>query len=95
MRIIWRESASLDLVEIADQIYQDDPAAARRVVRAIRQTAAKLARNSRIGRPGRVDGTRELVTSRYPSYIIAYKIDPDAVRILAIVHTSRRWPAEF
>lgn len=95
MRIIWRESAKLDLLEIADHIGRDSPRAAQSVVRALRQSAAKLAPHPRIGRPGRVEGTRELVNSRFPSYITVYQIDPDAVRILAVVNTARLWPLEF
>ena len=94
MRIIWLESASLDLLEIAEYIASDNPHAARSVARVIRERTAKLARNPRIGRPGRVEGARELVIARYPC-IVAYQVDLDAVRILAVVHTARRWPESF
>ena len=43
------------------------------------------------GRPGRVEGTRELVVARAP-YIVAYRIVEDDLEIAAIIHAARRWP---
>jgi addiction module RelE/StbE family toxin len=43
------------------------------------------------GRPGRVDGTRELVIDRTP-YIVAYRILGDTVRVLRVLHGSQQWP---
>jgi plasmid stabilization system protein ParE len=43
------------------------------------------------GRKGRIAGTREMVVPRTP-FIIAYKIESSEVHVLAILHTSRRWP---
>jgi len=50
-----------------------------------------LATQHNIGRIGRLPGTRELVVSPYP-YIVAYREHGNEVHILAVVHTSRRWP---
>jgi len=44
-----------------------------------------------LGRPGRVEGTRELVVPRTP-YIVAYTVIDDQVMILSVIHSSRRWP---
>ena len=41
------------------------------------------------GRPGRIDGTRELV--RAP-YIIVYRVRSEAVEILRIYHSAQNWP---
>ncbi|HWK14538.1 MAG TPA: type II toxin-antitoxin system RelE/ParE family toxin [Rhizobiaceae bacterium] len=43
-----------------------------------------------MGRPGAVLGTREAIP--HPSYRLVYQLGEEAVFILAIVHTSRRWP---
>jgi plasmid stabilization system protein ParE len=48
----------------------------------------------RSGRSGRIAGTRELVISRTP-YIAAYRIAGDTVRILRVLHGSRRWPDDM
>lgn len=94
MKVRWRESAGYDLREIRTYIAQDNPAAARKVIKAIRLQVAVLGRNPLIGRAGQVAGTRELVISRYP-YIAAYQVKRRAVEILAVVHTSRLWPDIF
>jgi len=46
------------------------------------------------GRPGHVEGTRELVIHRTP-YIAAYRIAGDTVRILRVLHGARRWPEDM
>ncbi|HET7560985.1 MAG TPA: type II toxin-antitoxin system RelE/ParE family toxin [Rhodanobacteraceae bacterium] len=43
------------------------------------------------GRPGRVEGTRELVIERTP-YIAAYRIQSDTVRVLRVLHGALQWP---
>jgi plasmid stabilization system protein ParE len=47
-----------------------------------------------IGRPGRIEGTRELVIQRTP-YIAAYRIDGETVRILRVLHGAQEWPDEW
>jgi plasmid stabilization system protein ParE len=47
-----------------------------------------------LGRPGRVEGTRELVVPRTP-YIIPYTVIGDRVMILSIIHSARQWPDRF
>lgn len=93
-RIAWLQAALEDLRGIHDYIARDNPAAARRVVGTIRDDVKILRDHPAIGRPGRIDGTRELVVVRYP-YIVAYRESLAAVEILAVVHSSRRWPEQL
>jgi toxin ParE1/3/4 len=72
-------------------IAKDDPRAARRIARKIRIAVEELATLSRIGRPGRVEGTRELVIAGTP-YIVPYRLQADEVQILRVYHAARRWP---
>lgn len=51
-------------------------------------------RQPSIGRPGRVDGTRELVIHRYP-YILVYRVTSDTVDVLSVYHDARAWPESF
>jgi toxin ParE1/3/4 len=44
-----------------------------------------------IGRPGRVAGTRELVTAGTP-YIVPYRVAGDAVQIITVLHGAQNWP---
>ena len=94
MRIIWQDEAARDLDRIAEYIMEDDPAAALRVVSTIRESVRVLTEHPNIGRAGRVEGTRELVIAGLP-YILPYQIAGQEIRILAVMHTSRKWPDTF
>lgn len=87
----WNADALSDLGEIHAYIAQDSPAAARRVVAEIRRQIQVLHDHPLMGRTGLIEGTRELVISRLP-YIVAYRIQGSYADILAVVHTSRKWP---
>jgi toxin ParE1/3/4 len=43
------------------------------------------------GRPGRFEGTRELVMTNAP-YILPYRILDDRLCILRVLHSARLWP---
>lgn len=43
------------------------------------------------GRPGRIAGTRERVIPGFP-FIVAYRVTPTTIDILAILHAAQRWP---
>jgi toxin ParE1/3/4 len=43
------------------------------------------------GREGRVQGTRELVLSKYPLTVV-YVARPDVVEVLDVVHQRQKWP---
>ncbi|MCH8932692.1 MAG: type II toxin-antitoxin system RelE/ParE family toxin [Nitrospinae bacterium] len=94
MHVVWLEDAVNDLKMIGDYIAEDDPEAAYRVLTQIQAAADSLSRHPEMGRPGRVEKTRELVISGLP-YILPYYIKKNEVRILAVLHTSRKWPGNF
>lgn len=93
-RITWLQAALEDLRSIHDYIARDNPVAARRVVGCIRDNVKLLRDHPAIGRSGRIAGTRELVVVRYP-YIVAYRESVSAIEVLAVVHSSRRWPEQL
>ena len=92
--IVWTEPASAQLDQVGLHIAADNPSAAIRVVRRIAAAADSLATLPARGRNGRVPGTRELVLNDAP-YILAYRVTPASVEILAIVHVARQWPDEL
>ena len=94
MIVKWLEEAYADLDQIFDYILERNPEAALKVSGAIRHQVGMLADHPQIGRTGRVRGTRELVITDLP-YIAAYYIKGQEVRILAVLHTSRKWPQSF
>ena len=92
MKIRWLQSALNDIQDIHDYVARDNVAAARRVINAVQDELKILPEHPAIGRPGRIAGTRELVIRKYP-YIVAYRQSTSSVEILAVVHSSRRWPS--
>jgi addiction module RelE/StbE family toxin len=92
--VIWLDEALADLRSIGEYIARDNAEAAYRVMRRIKAAADTLTDHPEMGRPGRVDGTRELVVSDLP-YILPYQITAEAIRILAVMYTSRKWPDTY
>jgi toxin ParE1/3/4 len=90
MKVIVREAAARDLDEILDWISTDSPRAASELIWRIVARIERLATPglSHMGRPGLVEGTRELVEA---PYIIVYMVDEaaDEIAVLAIVHGAR------
>lgn len=90
MKLLIREEAADDLDAIYDWIAKDSKTSASRVVRALRErmNSVLLPELVNIGRPGRREGTRELV--EWP-YVIVYKADDNktVITILAVVHGAR------
>lgn len=94
MKLEWSPAALADRDAIFDHIEADNPRAATTVDERIEEAAKRLLDFPEIGRPGRVEGTRELVLTRAP-YMLPYKIVGDAVRILRVLHGARLWPDNF
>jgi toxin ParE1/3/4 len=90
MKVVVRDSAALDLEDIFVWISKDNPRAAAEMVERIRLRINRLAFPglSHIGRPGLVEGTRELVE---PPYIVVYVVDEaaDEIAVLAVMHGAR------
>ena len=67
MRVRWATDAADDLERICDYIAETSPISARRVAQAVVEGVGSLDTFPHRGRPGRVEGTRELVFVRLPS----------------------------
>jgi addiction module RelE/StbE family toxin len=79
---------------IFEYILADNPRAAVAVDERIEAAVRRLIEFPEIGRPGRVEGTRELTVSGLP-YIIPYRIFGGTIRILRVLHAARIWPDEM
>lgn len=90
MKVIWTPEALQDRVDVWDYISADNPQAAVRIDELFSDAAARLANHPMLGRPGRIQGTRELIP--HESYRLVYEISGDTVWVLALVHTARKWP---
>ena len=94
MRLEWSVLAQTDRDAIFDYIEADSPQAAIAVDNRIRVQVESLADFPESGRPGRVEGTRELVIHRTP-YIAAYRIAGETVRILRVLQGAQQWPEDM
>jgi len=91
--IIWAARALRELRDIIEGLEEVNPAAAHRIDEAILSKIAHLRTMPRIGRPGRAEGTRELVVNRTPYLVIYdYAQDKDRAEILRVIHHARQWP---
>lgn len=91
MKIVWTELARKDLRQIFEYIAEENPHAAGRLLAEIKERAVLLLDNPQLGRPGRVDGTRELVITG-TQYILPYRVKEGQIQILAVFHGARKWP---
>jgi len=89
--VIWTPEAEQDRAGIWDYIALDNPGAAARMDELFSAAAARLATHPKMGKTGKVAGTRELIA--HESYRLVYEIDESAVWVLALVHTARQWPS--
>jgi toxin ParE1/3/4 len=94
MEIIWRRTALNDLEGIRRYIAQENQAAGARIRARIRNAVEQLVDHPHLGRPGRVEGTREFVIAGTP-FIVVYRVVTNHLRILSVIHGARRWPDRF
>lgn len=91
MRLTWSALAIADRLGIFDFIEQENPAAAVRIDTKIELGIRQLLQFPESGRIGRVTGTRELVITG-TSYIAAYAVLSDRIRVVRILHGAQIWP---
>jgi toxin ParE1/3/4 len=92
MEIRWSPEAVLDFTAIVQYIRQDNSSAALRVARAIYDAVAQLNTFPNRGRPGRINGTRELPLPRLP-FVVVYRVRENTVEIVRLLHGAQQWPA--
>lgn len=90
--ITWSAFALEDRAAIFAFVSKEDAAAAVRLDERIERAVERLRDFPESGRPGRVEGTREVTVERTP-YLIPYMVIGDRVRILRVLHGRQRWPA--
>lgn len=90
MRVVWTPQAEQDRTEIWEYIATDNPGAAVRMDDLFSDSAARLAGHPKLGRAGKVPGTRELIP--HENYRLVYEIEGETVWVLTLVHATRQWP---
>lgn len=91
MRVQWTVRAGHDREAAIEYIAQDSLTAALDQLDEIEEQTDRLAEYPKLGRPGRVKGTRELVINR-TSFIAVYRIKDEFVQILRLLHGAQNWP---
>ncbi|NHZ62467.1 type II toxin-antitoxin system RelE/ParE family toxin [Massilia genomosp. 1] len=92
MNVYWAPQAEQDRWDVLEYIAKDKVTAAVDMDELFSQAAAKLADFPFLGHPGKIRGTLELIV--HQSYRLVYEINDDAIWVLALVNTSRRWPPQ-
>ncbi len=91
MRLVWTERALAEIDAIFAYVAAENPGAAERLTSLIEAKVNLLIDHPAIGRPGRIDGTREFVITG-TRYIIPYRVRTGRVEILAVFHAAQDWP---
>ena len=86
----WKAPAVADLMAIVDYISDDSPDAALALMDEIQGKVEQLPAHPKRCRPGRVNGTRELVVR--PNYLVVYAETPAVVTVLRVLHAAQMWP---
>ena len=91
MKLVWTHLARADRNSIRTFIARDNSSAAIQLDALFSDVANHLSTQLKMGRPGRVENTFELVA--HPNYIFIYDITPEFIRVLRILHSSQQWPS--
>ncbi len=94
MRILWTDEALADLEEILAYYYLEaSPRTAAAVERRIVEEIGSLPPYpERVRASDRVPGARELAVHKLP-YVIFFQLRDDALVVLNVVHSRRKFPA--
>ena len=91
-RVVWTRPARDDLREIRDHIAADSPRYARLVCNGLVSAVGRLRTYPLSGRVVPELDRPELREVIRGNYRVVYRTTPDAVEVLAVVHTSRDFP---
>ena len=95
MRVRWTENAIGHLVNIYEYIAINSPTYGRRMVDRITRRSEQIAEHPLSGRKVpeyEADDIRELIEKPYR---IIYRIKPDQIDVIAVIHGARLLPDEF
>jgi len=87
--VLWTALATRDRQQVQSTGSSERDIAA--MEQRLAQQVAVLVRHPRLGRRGRIPGTREWVIER--DHVLVYEAWRDAIVILRLLHARQRWPA--
>ncbi|MEO8025172.1 MAG: type II toxin-antitoxin system RelE/ParE family toxin [Bryobacteraceae bacterium] len=91
MKIAWSRRARQHLLELRAYVELDKPDAAERLSSRIVECVELIRVQPSAGKPGRIQGTRELVISGTP-YIVPYRVRARGIEVLGVFHGRQKWP---
>ena len=94
MKLVWSKRSRSDLASIRRYIFQRNPQAADRVIDTLLAAAKRLETFPQLGRPSELSDVRLLKIPRIP-YLMPYRVQDDAVEVLAVLHERRERPEEW
>ena len=91
MNLVWLPAAIANRDSQLEYIARNNVRAAIEHGDRIAHQVIQLIEHPEIGRPGRIEGTRELVISRTP-FILVYRINRDRIELIRMMHGAQQWP---
>ena len=91
MRIRWTPAAASDLQHISDYLQENRPRYRQSTMRKLYDAIRSLKTLPNRGRPGREEGTRELVFSPLP-YVAAYRVTEQNIEVIRNYHGAQDRP---
>jgi len=92
MKLVWSEQARQEWAAQYRFYLERNSDAARRLRQAVMDGAKRLRVHPKIGRPGRVEDSRELVISGTP-FLLVYDENSVRVEILHVYDGRQNWQA--
>mgnify|MGYP002738750990 CR=1 FL=1 len=92
MKVVWTRTARRHLASIHDYIAEDSPTYARVVVDRLTARSKQIALFPLSGRTlaeYQAPDIREVIETPYR---IIYRVLPEQVDVLAVIHSAREWP---
>jgi len=88
MRVRWTPPAVADLQSISEYLREHHPKYRQPTMRKMYEKIRALKDMPYLGRPGRIEGTRELLFPPLP-YVAVYRVHNESIEIWRIYHTSQ------
>jgi toxin ParE1/3/4 len=92
MKIVWAEQARQEWVAQYRFYFSRNPEAARRFRQEVMSAVARLRTHPQMGRPGHVEGTRELVITGTP-FLVVYDVNAVRVEVIHVYDGRQDWKA--
>ena len=85
MRIRWTPAAAADLQHISDYLKEHYPQYREPTLRKLYDAVRALRGLPYCGRPGRQEGTREILFPPMP-YVVVYRVREQSIEVLRLYH---------